>query len=277
MIQKRNPLHTKSENNSHIPVVILCGGRGIRLKEETDFIPKPLVKISDWPILWHVMKIYSAYGFERFILPVGYKGEKIKEYFLNYSSLGVDFTIDLSAGENRIVKHTPIEEKWKITIVDTGPDAETGARIKRIEPYIEADTFMLTYCDGVSDVNIKSLLKFHKRQGKTATITGVHPPARFGEIVMKNKKAVNFWEKTQLNRGYINGGFFVLDRSIFNLFNDDEQLIFEKDILPMLVKKNQLSVFRHNGYWQCMDMLRDVDILKAQWATGNAPWKVWET
>jgi glucose-1-phosphate cytidylyltransferase len=262
---------------NNIPVVILCGGKGTRLKEETEMIPKPLVRIGDKPILWHIMKLYSAYGFRHFILPVGYKGEKIKEYFLNYNALRGDFTIDFEDGQRKIIPHTSIEDTWKVTIVDTGLNTETGARIKRIKPYITSETFLLTYGDGVSDINVNKLLKFHLTQGTTATVTGVHPPARFGEIAIKNKLAVGFWEKQQLRQGYINGGFFALNKNVFNfLKGDDPYVNFERDILPKIAKSRELSVFCHSGFWQCMDTLRDMEYLNEIWATGNIPWKIWQ-
>ena len=266
-----------SIQKNNIPVVILCGGRGTRIKEETEIIPKPLVKIGDKPILWHIMKIYNEYGFRNFILPVGYKGEKIKEYFLNYSALQRDFTLDFTRGKKRVVPHTRTEEEWKITIVDTGLDTQTGARIKRVAPYIKGDTFLMTYGDGVANVNIDNLLELHHAQKKVATITGVHPPARFGEIEVKGTLAVNFREKPQLNQGYINGGFLALNRGIFKFLNDNPDLNFEKDVLPVVARQRQLGVFRHDEFWQCMDTVRDMEHLNEIWTTGNIPWKVWKT
>lgn len=261
--------------NKRVPVVILCGGRGTRLKEETEVIPKPLVLVGERPILWHIMKIYTAYGFRHFILPVGYRGEKIKEYFLNYFTLQGDFTIDLKGGKRRINTHTLPCENWTVTIADTGPDAETGARIKRIEQYVKHDTFLMTYGDGVSSVDMEKLLRFHFAQGKTVTVTGVHPPARFGEIQVKNTLAVKFSEKPQLRQGYINGGFFVLQRKIFDYLKSDPSFNFERDVLPNVAKDRELAVFCHDGFWQCMDTIRDMERLNNMWATGNVPWKVW--
>ena len=264
-------------NKNDIPVVILCGGRGTRLKEETEVIPKPLVKIGGYPILWHIMKIYSSYGYNRFILPVGYKGEKIKEYFLNYASLTGDLTVDFSGGERQLINHTNVPEKWKITIVDTGLNTETGARIKRIKPYVkDSDFFLLTYGDGVSDAKIDSLVNFHKSQGKTVTVTGVRQPARFGAITIQNSIAVSFMEKSQVRDGYINGGFFVLDRNIFGFLDEREDIDFSKEILPKLAQAGELAVFRHDGYWQCMDTFRDMEFLNEEWIKGEAKWKIWE-
>ncbi len=257
------------------PVVILCGGRGTRLKEETEIIPKPLVKIGGYPILWHIMKTYRSHGFYNFILPIGYKGEKIKEYFLNYASLQSDFTVDFSRHERQVTYHSPMRDDWKVTIVDTGLTADTGARIKRVESYIKSKMFLLTYGDGVADVNVNAIVDFHRRNNRIATITGVHPPARFGEVMFKNEGQVTFKEKPQVVNTYINGGFFVFNQDIFKFLNDDEKLSFEKDVLPNVAQKNQLSVFKHDGYWQCMDTLRDVEFLNEEWSTGAAPWKVW--
>jgi len=258
-----------------IPVVILCGGRGTRLKEETEIIPKPLVKIGGYPVLWHIMKIYRAYGFYNFILPIGYKGEKIKEYFLNYASLQSDFTVDFTRRHRHIAYHAPVHEDWKVTIVDTGLTADTGARIKRIEPYIKHKTFLLTYGDGVANVDLRTVLDFHTKNNTIATITGVHPPARFGEVMFPHKGPVTFKEKPRVADTYINGGFFVLKKTIFKFFNDDEKLSFEKDVLPRVAGVNQLSVFKHDGYWQCMDTLRDVEFLNEEWSSSRAQWKIW--
>jgi len=266
----------QNEQNPDIPVVILCGGRGTRLKEETEIIPKPLVKIGERPLLWHIMKIYSAHGWNHFILPVGYKGEKIKEYFLNYDILQGDFTVDMKSGGKTVTLEAPVKEQWKVTIADTGLKTEAGARIKLIEPYITGDRFFLTYGDGVSNVDIHELLKFHTEQGKIATVTGVRAPARFGEITMEEDSAASFAEKPRSRQGYINGGFFVLERSIFQFLKKDEWFNFERDALPVLAKERQLAVFRHDGYWQCMDTPRDMELLEEQWQKGSAPWKVWE-
>lgn len=259
---------------SDIPVVILCGGKGTRLKEETEIIPKPLVKIGDRPILWHIMKIYSAHGFNRFILPTGYKGEKIKEYFFNYAAMQGDCTVDFSNGERKVAFYSPIREPWKITIADTGLETEAGARIKKIEPYLRGERFLLTYGDGVSNVAIPETIRFHAEQGKTATVTAVHPPARFGDISVEGNLAVGFHEKPQLSTGHINGGFFVFEPSIFS-YLADPTVNLERDVLPKLVNARELAVYRHDGYWQCMDTIRDVEFLNNEWAKGEAPWKVW--
>lgn len=270
---------TKNFSNidkSQIPVVILCGGRGTRLKEETEVIPKPLVKIGEYPILWHIMKIYQFFGFTKFILPVGYKGEKIKEYFYNYPILHSDFTIDLdSSKEKKIIFHDSHLENWQVTIVDTGLDAGTGARVKRVEKFIKNPLFMLTYGDGVANVKLDDLVSFHLRQGKTVTVTGVKPPARFGSLRVDGDRVIGFKEKPQVEVGYINGGFFVMKKDIFELLSDKEPLSLESDVLPKIAQKEQLAIFRHDGYWQCMDTLRDVEFLNEEWESGRAPWKIW--
>lgn len=267
----------REKQNRSIPVVILCGGKGTRLKEETESVPKPLVRIGNYPMLWHIMKIYSFYGFNHFILLVGYKGEKIKEYFINRNILNADFTADFTNQSGKITRHSSTKEPWKVTVIDTGLDTQTGARIKRIESYIKGSTFFLTYGDGVSNINIKSLLDFHKKHSYLATVTGVHPPARFGEIVLNGITATNFNEKPYIQSTYINGGFFVLNKEIFSYLDDDEKLNFEKDVLPKVAKNGELAVFCHEGYWQCMDTRRDMEILDSEWEAGKAQWKIWET
>lgn len=268
---------TNQIDKSQIPVVILCGGKGTRLKEETEVIPKPLVKIGGKPILWHIMKIYRAFGFTKFILPVGYKGEMIKEYFLNYPALQSDFTINLAGfQERKTIFHNPDNiEDWEVTIIDTGLDSLTGARVKKAEKFIKNKLFMLTYGDGVANVNLDALLDFHLNQGKPATVTGVRLPSRFGELVIEADKATNFLEKTSIKTSYINGGFFVMDKDIFEFFSDQKNLNLESELLPKIAKNGQLSVFRHEGYWQCMDTLRDVEYLNKEWESGEAPWKIW--
>lgn len=264
----------KGIDKSQIPVVILCGGRGTRLREETETIPKPLVRIGERPILWHIMKIYNSFGFSNFILPTGYKGEKIKDYFFNYPMHQGDFTVDFTKKDRSVTVHVPAEEKWRVTIAGTGLDAETGARLKRIAPYITNDVFLLTYGDGVADVNIDDLVAFHRAQGKMVTITGVRPPARFGQIKLHDS-GVQFTEKPQLQDNYINGGFFVCNRSVLDRLSDGEGLNFERDVLPKLAAESQLAVYCHNGYWQCMDTVRDMELLNKEWNKGTAAWKNW--
>ncbi|MDD5005712.1 MAG: glucose-1-phosphate cytidylyltransferase [Candidatus Omnitrophica bacterium] len=256
-------------------VVILCGGRGTRLKEETEFKPKPMVEIGGKPILWHIMKIYSSYGFNDFVLCLGYKGEMIKEYFLNYEAMNNDFTIRLDE-KDRIKFHSKHPEtNWKIALVDTGLNSNTGARIKRIEKYIDGDLFMMTYGDGVANINIKDLFSFHKSQKRLSTVTGVHPSSRFGELIIKGKRVIKFSEKPRTSQGFINGGFFVFNRKVFKYLNNKEGCDLERDVLEKIAAKGQLSVYIHEGFWQCMDTQRELDLLTNLWAESKAPWKVW--
>lgn len=263
-------------NKNQIPVVILCGGKGTRLKEETEVIPKPLVKIGEKPVLWHIMKIYETYGFTRFILPVGYKGEKIKEYFYNYPIFQSDFTIKLrDFSKKEVAMHNSNIDDLEVTIVDTGLDSMTGARLKKIEKFIDGDLFMLTYGDGVSNINLDQLLACHLKNNKMVTVTGVRPPARFGELVLDGDRVVSFQEKPQIATGHINGGFFVMKKDVFSLLPEKDDLSLEGDVLPQIAQKGELAVFRHDGYWQCMDTLRDVEFLNEEWQKGKASWKIW--
>lgn len=258
-------------------VVILCGGKGTRMREETEFRPKPMVEVGDKPILWHIMKIYSFFGYNDFLLCLGYKGEMIKEYFLNYEIMNSDFTIELGGERKHIHIHdSHVQDKWNVTLADTGNTSMTGARLKKIEPYIETDNFMMTYGDGVANIDLNKLLEFHTSHKKIATITGVRPPSRFGELVTKGNTVTEFSEKPQIREGYINGGFFVLKREVFDYLSDDESCVFEREPLEKLAEDDELRVFFHNEYWHCMDTLRDLDILEKEWHTENPSWKVWE-
>lgn len=259
----------------NIPIVILAGGYGTRLREQTEFIPKPMVPIGGKPILWHIMKIYSHYGFKRFIICLGYKSEIIKEYFFHYNIMNSDFSIRLGRDTDIKIHNSHNEEDWDVTLADTGLKAMTGARVKRIEQYIDSDSFMLTYGDGVADVNINELLKFHKGHGEIATITGVRPPSRFGELIAKGKQVVKFSEKPQVESGLINGGFFVCNKGFFSYLTGSNSCILEREPLEMLAKDGHLMVYRHDGFWQCMDTLRDMDLLNGYWESENVPWKVW--
>jgi glucose-1-phosphate cytidylyltransferase len=254
-------------------VAILAGGLGTRLAEETEVRPKPMVEVGNYPILWHIMKIYSHYGYKEFFIALGYRGEVIKRYFLDYYALQGSMTIDISTGGVRM--HEPHCEDWKVHLIDTGLQTQTGGRIKRLEPWLKDSTFCATYGDGVSNVDIHALVQFHKKQGKIATITAVRPPARFGELVIENDRVVEFVEKPQVGEGWINGGFMVLEPEIFRYLKDD-QSILERDGLEMLAKEGQLAAYRHEGFWQCMDTLRDKRLLESLWQSANAPWKVWE-
>jgi len=256
-----------------VKVVILAGGFGTRLSEETDLRPKPMVEIGGRPILWHIMKIYSHFGFNDFIICLGYKGYMIKEYFANYFIHNSDLTIDLSS--NNIQVHNSYCEPWKVTLIDTGLNTQTGGRIKRIQKYIGNERFMMTYGDGVGDINIKELLEFHKKSGKYATVTAVQPPGRFGAINLdESDNIISFEEKPRGDKAWINGGFFVLEPEIFNYIEGDETF-WERDPLANLAKDGQLVAYKHYGFWKPMDTLRDKREVEEMWNSGKPPWKVW--
>lgn len=255
-------------------VVILCGGRGTRLNEETEIKPKPMVEIGGMPILWHIMKTYAHYGFNEFILCLGYKGEIIKSYFSNYEILANDFTVELGT-RNIQIHHRHSETGWKVTLVDTGVNAMTGARLKKVEKFIDGDTFMLTYGDGVTDLNIRELLKFHNSHHKIGTVTGACPPSQYGELSIHQDKVLAFNEKPANRTTSINGGYFVFNKTIFKYLRDDDSCILEKAPLEKLALDGELKVFLHNGFWQCMDTYRDYEYLSAMWKSGKAPWKIW--
>lgn len=259
-----------------IKVVILCGGRGSRLREETEIRPKPLVDIGNKPILWHIMKVYSHYGFKDFVLCLGYKGELIKEYFLNYGPMNNDFTINLGHRDQIEFHNAHLEKDWNVTLVNTGLQVQTGSRIKKIEKYIDGDTFMVTYGDGVGSINIKALLDFHRKSKKLGTVTGVHPPSRFGELLVKDKDILEFNEKPQVSQGFINGGFFVFNKEFFKYLDSDDNCYLEREPLEKLVAKKELAVYKHNGFWQCMDTQRELDILNELWKQKKAPWEIWK-
>jgi len=254
-------------------VVILAGGYGTRLSEETVNIPKPMVEIGGKPILWHIMKIYSHYGYNDFIICLGYKGYIIKEYFMNYFMHMSDITVDLSNGGIKV--HNSKAENWKVTLVDTGLDTMTGGRIKRIKDHLNGERFMLTYGDGVGDVNINSLVKFHESHGKLATMTAVQPSGRFGALrINDDKKVESFVEKPAGDGAWINGGFFVLEPQVIDYIKDDST-IWEREPLENLTKESQLFAYKHEGFWRPMDTLRDKIELEKLWNTKKAPWKVW--
>ena len=255
--------------------VILCGGLGTRLREETEFRPKPMIMIGDRPILWHIMRLYSEYGFKDFILCLGYKGEVIKNYFLEYDLVNSDFTIAL--GTKGITRHSVFhnESDWQVTLTDTGNRTMTGGRIKRIEKYIDGDTFITTYGDGLANINLGELLRFHRDKGKIATVTGVRPVARFGELSVDGDLVRDFSEKPQIEQGWINGGFFVFQRKVFDYL--DEGCVLEKEPLERLAQDNQLAVYKHAGYWRCMDTYRDFEALNQEWVSGRPGWLSRET
>lgn len=256
-------------------IVILCGGKGIRLKEETETKPKPMVEIGNMPILWHIMKIYSHFGFCDFILALGYKKNLIKNFFLNYEAMAQDFTIELG-NLSKIELHNKHKEAgWRITLVDTGEDTLKGARIKQLEGHIPDETFMLTYGDGVADIDLTKLLSFHNFHKKMATVTAVRPPSRFGEIKAKDGKVVSFSEKPQVSEGLINGGFFVFNKKVFDYLTEDPNCDLEKDALEKLATSGELMVYEHSLNWECMDTLRDMEHLNMLWKKGEAFWKAW--
>jgi len=257
-------------------VVILCGGRGTRLREETELKPKPLIEIGGKPILWHIMKIYSFHGYNEFVLCLGYKGELIKEYFYNYQLHTNDCTIQLGKNHTTTFHSQTDEEQWKVTLADTGIDTLKGSRIKQIEKYIEGDIFMVTYGDGVADIDINKLITFHKKHKKIGTLTGVRPPSRFGDIVAKENKVISFSEKAQASGGLINGGFFVFNRKIFDYVDCGENCDFEFGALEQLAQDGQLMVYDHPGTWECMDTYRETQHLNKLWNENKAFWKLWK-
>tara|TARA_B110000008_G_scaffold277837_1_gene320114 strand:- start:1129 stop:1893 length:765 start_codon:yes stop_codon:yes gene_type:complete len=252
-------------------VIILAGGFGTRLSEHTEVIPKPMVTVGGRPILWHIMKTYAHFGHKDFYLALGYKAENIKEYFLNYRTLNSDFTVNLSSGRVASIEGEDID--WQVTLVHTGAESMTGGRVKRMQSYIGNETFMLTYGDGVADIDIDALLKFHKSHGKMVTVSAVHPGARFGELEIQKQIVSSFKEKPQLNKGWINGGYFVCEPDFFDLIAGDKTIL-EHDPLEKVASMGQLMAYQHEGYWQCMDTKRDRDNLEELWKSNNAPWKV---
>lgn len=269
-------------DSSDMKVVLLAGGQGTRLREETEIRPKPMVEVGGKPIIWHIMKIYSHYGFNDFIVSAGYKSEWIKRYFLDYATMSTDFTIDLSVGgnSNKLQIHDGEErEKWKVTVVDTGLETQTGGRIKLVRKYING-TFMATYGDGVANINIPKLIESHeqvrKESGTIATLTAVHPVARFGEIGFESdgKRVKHFMEKPQTDRDWINGGFFVLEPEIFDYISQPITN-FESHTLATVAQEGKLAAYKHDGYWRCMDTLRDCQHLNEEWKEGKAGWKIW--
>ena len=253
-------------------VAILAGGLGTRLAEETTVKPKPMVEIGGKPILWHIMKSYAAYGFKEFIVALGYKGEVIKDYFLNYYYRSRSVTVDLGSGNVTVCDGD--SEDWVVHLLDTGLHTQTGGRVKRVVQFLGREAFMLTYGDGVCNLDIRRLLEFHCSHGKLATVTVVRPPARFGNIVLNGDMVAYFKEKPQISEGWINGGFFVLEPDVANYVEDDS-VMWEREPMEQLAVDNQLVAYRHDGFWQCMDTLRDVRLIESLWQSGEAPWKVW--
>lgn len=251
-------------------VVILCGGKGTRLREETEYKPKPMVEIGGWPIIWHIMKLYSYYGFKDFVLCMGYKQQVIREYFLNYRYMNSDVTVSLNS-DYYITCHNSHDEDWNVTLVYTGLETKKGGRIKKIEPYLDGDRFMVTYGDGISNVNIQELIAFHEKEGDLATFTGVHPISRFATVELDASDKIIEWDEKKPLEGYINAGFFVLENKVLDYIDGDVEL--EEEPMKSLAQEGKLSMYKHNGYWQCMDTYRDWLMLEQLWQSGNAPWK----
>ena len=265
------------ESHQMPQVIILCGGLGTRLREETEIRPKPMVEIGGRPILWHIMKLYAAHGLRDFVLCLGYKGHLIKEYFLNYRAYQSDFTISLGNSQ-AIEYHTDVsEDHWRVTLVETGETAQTGSRVARAAQFLRGDTFCVTYGDGLSDLNITALLAFHHSHRKIGTVTGVRPAGRFGELdVDQSGRATQFNEKPQVEKGFINGGFFVFQRTFIERFLEHrDDLVLEQEPLQRLAREGELMVYPHQGFWQPMDTYREFRLLNDAWASGKAPWKVW--
>ncbi len=263
---------TKHYPENKMKVAILAGGYGSRLAEETEIRPKPMVEIGEYPILWHIMRQYEHYGFNDFVVALGYKGEYIKKYFAEYCALSGDMMVDFKT--RHVSSNGNGERDWKVSLVETGLRTNTGGRIKRLKPYIGDSTFMLTWGDGVSDINLHKLLEFHRAHGKLATLTAVRPPARYGHLDLDGSRIIRFSEKPQASEGWINGAFFVLEPKIFDyIAGDDTQ--FEKEPLEELARAGQLMAYQHDSFWQCMDTLREKHILQNLWESGRAPWKVW--
>jgi glucose-1-phosphate cytidylyltransferase len=253
-------------------VVILAGGMGTRLTEETEVKPKPMVEIGGRPIIWHIMQRYAHYGFNEFVVALGYKGEVIKRYFRDYCALHGNMTVRMRDGDVQV--HERDAEDWTIHLLDTGLDVMTGGRVKRLEPLLKGGTFLLTYGDGVADVDLQAVLDCHRRSGVTATLTAVRPPARFGGLVLDDVGMVtDFTEKPQIGEGWINGGFMVLEPEVFQ-YLDNDQTVLEAHVLERLAEEGKLAAFKHDGFWQCMDTMRDVKVLESLWQSGKPPWRV---
>ena len=253
-------------------VIILCGGKGTRLSEETKLRPKPMVEIGGRPILWHIMKSFRNYGYKKFILALGYKGYAIKSYFYNARINQSDFTIKMDPLEKPNFHNTLIDSDWEISLIDTGEETLKGGRIKKLEKYIKSENFFVTYGDGVADINIKDLLKFHKSHKRIATVSAVRPPSRFGEILIENDNVLSFEEKPQMKEGFINGGFFVFNRKIFNYLNDKVDCDLEFGALQKIAENKQMNAFKHYGFWQCMDNIREKNYLNELSEKGKEVW-----
>lgn len=265
------------ENIKEIPVLILCGGLGTRMREETEYKPKPMAEIGGKPILWHIMKIYSNYGFHNFILALGYKGDMIKNYFLNYKYYNSDFELNLGKNQAEFFNKKVIEEEhWNIKFINTGDASQTGARIKKCEKYIQTDDFCVTYGDGVCNVNLIDEYRFHTEHKKLVTMLGVRPMSKFGELVVDDDKVINFSEKPQISKGLINGGFFFMKKEFFKYLNSEEACTLEGVPLEAATADNQVMLYKHEGFWQCMDTYRDYLHFNSLWTRNERPWAVWQ-
>ena len=258
-------------------VVILAGGLGTRISEESHLKPKPMITIGEQPILWHIMKYYAEFGFEDFIICCGYKGHCIKEYFADYYLYRSDVTFDFS-DDNRMTVHNNVAEPWRVTLVDTGLNTQTGGRVKRVQKYIGDEPFMLTYGDGVSNVDLNALLAQHRQSGKIVTLTGIQPGGRFGvlDLDASGTNVLGFREKAKEDGGWINGGFMVMEPEVFDYLQTDQRCVLERAPMQQLAADGKLGIYRHEGFWQCMDTQRDRSRLESMWASGNAPWQIWK-
>jgi glucose-1-phosphate cytidylyltransferase len=259
-----------------MPVVVLAGGMGTRLREETERVPKPLVEIGERPILWHIMKLYGHHGARRFLVCLGYKSWAIKEFFLRYHEHGADMTVHIGSEEPPTFHDSAVAEDWEVTLAETGLETGTGGRLHRVRSYVDTDTFMFTYGDGIGRVDIAALLDFHRSHDRVATVTGVHPSSRYGEMRVEDGIATEFNEKPTTPEGFVSGGFFVFQREIFDYLTEDPGLILEQAPLRGLARDGQLAVYRHEQFWMGMDTYREFAELNQLWASGEAPWKVWE-
>ncbi len=248
---------------------------GTRLREETEYRPKPMVRIGNRPVLWHIMKTYEHFGFKDFIICLGYKGSMIKDYFLNYEMMNNDFTIRLGSRDSIQFHNNHQERDWCVTLADTGEKAQTGSRVKKVERYVDGEIFMLTYGDGVANIDIRDLLEFHESHGKIGTMTGVHPSSRFGEFSVDGNRITQFNEKPQTKEGLINGGYFVFKKEFFSYLDCDDSCILEKEPLERLARDGELMVYQHDGFWQCVDTYRELETLNSLWDSHSPPWKVW--
>ncbi len=258
-----------------LSTVILCGGLGTRLREETEFKPKPMVEIGNRPILWHIMKHYRHFDVGNFVLCTGYKGDVIRDYFLNYPLYNSDFAIDFRTGDVETLSNG-CEEDWRVVLADTGRETLTGSRIKQVLRYVEGDTFLATYGDGVSDIDLDRLLAHHRASGRMATVTAVRPSSRFGELSIEKNLVTRFREKPQVTEGWINGGFFVFEKSAFDRVRFGDDVTLEEAVLEELAAENELSVYKHHGFWQSMDTFREMTLLNEMWESGTAPWHIWQ-